>query len=212
MKKTLTLFLYCFLTLFSTYGLARADYVIVYLKDGSKIPGNIIDSNKEEITIVTSFKTLTFQRVDIDRFDREGKKNPSTALILAIFPGGGQWYNGDYLKGIGVFASAYAGFGISLAWIASGDLFEPGMEPMEQWGGIGLAIAGIGIYTWSFFDAKKTSERTNKGRGYTILTRDPALLNFAKGHLDSAFPKVQVVSTNSRGIQMTTQIIRISFN
>ena len=80
------------------------------------------------------------------------KKNPETAKKLSLFPGAGQIYNGDYLKGVVLFMSeAYSVYQISKFSKPINGIVNVGKRNTFIWW-------AIGIYVYSIIDAHVESE------------------------------------------------------
>lgn len=143
--------------------------VVVHLKNGSVIRGNILehipnvsikiktkDGNifvfkMEDIVKMTKDKTIEKKRVKAF-----SGKIPLTAFALStIFPGGGQFYNGETGEGI-IYLGLTAG-GILLG----GEFLSGHGESAEGMSFILFAVGGI-CYVWQLIDAPISSARINR--------------------------------------------------
>jgi len=89
-------------------------------------------------------------------------RSPGTAMALSfLIPGGGQYYNADYLKG-GIMTGVYVGGWIlMISGISSTSFYDNG--------GTALTIAGAGLilgsYIWSIIDAPIGAQNYNEKMG-----------------------------------------------
>jgi hypothetical protein len=79
-------------------------------------------------------------------------KSPALAALLAIVPGLGHVYVGDYARGAGFFAAAggleFLGFDLDLTAIGAVV-------------GVPMEVGGVGLWLFSIFDAYRTAHRHN---------------------------------------------------
>ena len=136
-----------------------------------------------------------------------GKKSAAAAFALSFFvwPGVGQWYNGDAGKGAAHFVIFGAGLGIALGGLSMTETVQvnrriagyDSYSSEKQVTGTGLAVAGIGVAvmfgTWlgSSIDAPVRAKRLNRENGYTRLpVREPRLyagLDLARGGVNIGY-------------------------
>jgi len=105
--------------------------------------------------------------------------NPTTALLLSIFiPGTGQYYNGDYFKGI-VHQAGTVG-GILLFTQAGWDYVDGDKTKVEANGlfYVGFGVA-LGSWIWSWIDARASAIEYNKKLKYQ-LSFNPKFNNYSK--------------------------------
>ena len=78
------------------------------------------------------------------------RRSPATAAALALVPGLGHLYLGDYLKGAGFMAGTgmlqFVGFDLDLT--AIGALI-----------GVPMELGGVGLWLFSIVDAYRTAKR-----------------------------------------------------
>ena len=95
------------------------------------------------------------------------KGKPGIAAFLsAVFPGLGQWYNGERLKGVGFFTAA----GILLVWagtsLPSEDSLLQALERGEPVDGMGriavILVVVLVIACWSIVDAWRSGARLQR--------------------------------------------------
>ena len=146
---------------------------VVYLKNGSIIRGMIVEQiPNEQLKIQTSDGSIfvfTFDEIDRiakeEAFVRRGegpKKNAVLAWLLSfIVPGGGQFYNGQNIKGAAMLSLALAGY---VPFAVEQIKGEPGNEGLIS---AGLAIASI-TWIWSMIDAPVVASRMDYERGYSF--------------------------------------------
>jgi hypothetical protein len=86
------------------------------------------------------------------------RKSPALAAALAIIPGLGHVYVGQYLKGAFFLAGAggleFFGFDADLTVVGAAL-------------GIPLGVGGIGLYAYQMWDAYREAKRINAELGYT---------------------------------------------
>lgn len=135
------------------------------------INGPIFTKNKSEIFMIV------YENGDKDVFQNVvpsqnvsaegyGYKSPGTAMLLSILiPGGGQYYNGDYIKG-GIMTGAWVG-GAVMMFSGAGYYY---------YGGSGLVTAGslivVGSYVWSVIDAPMGANKYNNSLGLLEYGRE----------------------------------------
>jgi len=147
---------------------------VVYLDNGSVIRGTIIEQIPgESLRIQTRDGSVFFYRLeDVARITREAaieapaRKNPGTALILAVGPGifsvhgMGQWYNNEVGKGFLFFGAGFAGAGLLLGDSPG----EKSQSELNRRATIG-ALIWLGSLTWSSIDAYRSAHRINRDQG-----------------------------------------------
>lgn len=76
--------------------------------------------------------------------DDAARRDPNTAKKLSFFPGAGQIYNGDYLKGVALFFSeAYSIYKISKFSKPLDGIINVGKRNTFIWWAIGIYVYGI---------------------------------------------------------------------
>jgi hypothetical protein len=147
---------------------------VVYLEDGSVIRGTIIEQIPgESLRIRTRDGSVFVYRMEqVERIAREpaieapGRRNPGTALILAVGPGifgihgMGQWYNNEIGKGLLFFGAGIVGGGLVLSDGPAGES-ESEVDTRATIG----AILWLGSLTWSSIDAYRSAQRINRDQG-----------------------------------------------
>jgi hypothetical protein len=94
------------------------------------------------------------------------RKEPITSFLLSLLvPGGGQFYNGQLVKGCVMLTAFAAGVG--------------GSVELENEGEPGLAAAGLcltaGIWAYSMADAVISAERINAEHGFALVPMDDGI-------------------------------------
>jgi hypothetical protein len=155
---------------------------VVYLKNGSVIRGVIIEQVPNQYLKIQTNDGSVFVYNDdeIDKITKEapilkmqsgGKKSPALAFGLSfiIFPGAGQFYNGESGKGAIQLALAGTGVIVAVNGIANAN------APITEMG----LLLWLGSSTWSWIDAPLSASRINRERGYSQIIipgrRAPAL-------------------------------------
>jgi hypothetical protein len=147
---------------------------VVYLENGSVIRGTIIEQVPgESLRIRTRDGSVFFYRMeDVARITREAaveapaRKNPGTALILAVGPGVlslhgmGQWYNNEIGKGLLFFGAGIVGGALVLSDGPAGE----SQSELNRRATIG-AIMWLGSLTWSSIDVYRSAHRINRDQG-----------------------------------------------
>ncbi len=145
---------------------------VVHHKNGSTTRGMIIEEVPgESVTVrdsVGNTHVILFDDVArIERGLREpgGRKSGVGAFLLSflVFPGTGQFYNGELGKG-GVMMGMAAG---AIAIVASTDI-----RSME----VTASSVLLGDWIWSAIDAPISSSRINRERGYSDAPRNAVRL------------------------------------
>jgi hypothetical protein len=78
------------------------------------------------------------------------RKSPATAAALALVPGLGHLYLGEYLKGFGFMA------GMGLLQFVGFDLDLTAIGAVI---GVPMELGGVGLWLYSIFDAYRTAQR-----------------------------------------------------
>lgn len=147
---------------------------VVYLQDGSVIRGTILELIPgESLRIQTRDGSVFVYRMEVvERIAREPaleepvRKNPGTALILAVGPGFlslhgmGQFYNNEIGKGLLFFAAGVVGGALVLS---DGPADETESQ-VNRRATIG-SILWLGSLTWSSVDAYRSAHRINREQG-----------------------------------------------
>ena len=111
---------------------------------------------------IASIMLLVFSLSSSDAMAHESKelhfheeKNPWTALLFSIVPGGGHFYNGERIKG-----------GLTIAGLmGSAVIMTLGSEDNDAAKAAGL-VMWSGIHGWSMLDAFTSARRINKENKY----------------------------------------------
>jgi TM2 domain-containing membrane protein YozV len=86
------------------------------------------------------------------------RKDPAISCMLSIcVPGMGQFYNGQYLKGVTMMALSYGSLGAAASLSGSGN---SGLKSV-------FLVGALASYLWSLIDAPVTSKSINNQNGYT---------------------------------------------
>ena len=84
------------------------------------------------------------------------QKSPALAAMLAVVPGLGHLYVGEYRKGLAFMGAAgvleFAGFDLDLTAIGAV-------------AGVPMELGGVGLWLFSIFDAYHSAKRHNQGLG-----------------------------------------------
>ena len=162
----------------TTQGLAKGMEDVVYLKNGGIVRGTVIEQVTGKSLKIVRFdgKAFRYKMKEIDKISKETvmrmhaigkKKNPMVALGLS-FPivGAGQFYNGQYTKGIIQLGAAIAGLGFTLS--ASGDNYnlenDAGNvdEDSDDWMNVPGYLLLFGGAIWSLIDAPMSAKKINQ--------------------------------------------------
>jgi hypothetical protein len=170
---------------------------IIHLRDGGTAGGHILEilpgrsikmESDDGIRVEHPFdsvKKIEFEVPAKKQQEHRGpRKNPDLALILSGFlPGwGGQFYNGDFLKGIILGSITAAGSIAALAFMVQDLTADEDEEPnpMLLMGG----LAGAAAWGYSMHDAYKSAKRLNEIRGYSlyqVYLKNGLALSFTPG-------------------------------
>ena len=151
---------------------------VVYLKDGRVIRGIILEKTDDLLSVrmgdghVAHFKMDQVAKILQEEQSRIGgreKKNVYLAMALsAVIIGGGQFYNGQNLKGGIQLGLGVVGFGLMLSGLADDDYYYSG----NSGAAIRAAIGGLlysGTWLWSVIDAGISANKINKKNEYGHL-------------------------------------------
>ena len=105
-------------------------------------------------------------------------KDPTRARLLgSVFPGAGQIYVGEYMRGARVYLTTVSAIGGGLmvyllddclfSW-ASATRCDPGPQWPRQAVGIAMIGVGFGAWIWGARDAGRMAERANRNYGRTV--------------------------------------------
>ena len=158
---------------------------VVYLKDGGIIRGTIIElvpgkSLKIEtrdgnvfVFVMDKVARLTKEspRNNAITFQGVGRKSGGVAFLLSLLiTGGGQFYNGEAVKGGMMLGMSVLGFVLVVSSSESG-----GYNPYGSSGSQSYTVAGatllLGSVLWSLIDAPISSARINRENGLASLYR-----------------------------------------
>lgn len=156
-----------FITLFcSSFSNAQEKmHDLLYLKNGSIIRGTIIEKVENEFIKIKTIdgNEIIYQMTEIVQIGQvpikiKAGKSPILSCGLSIlFPGLGQHYNGDYLKGFIQEGICITGF----VWAISSALNDD-PEYVPSASEIIGAVAAVGARLWSIIDAPIRSNQINK--------------------------------------------------
>ena len=152
---------------------------VVHLKNGGLIRGTIIEQIPgESLKIQTRDGSVFVYAMDeVAKISKEPvmkmqghigakKKNPWLAFGLsALITGGGQFYNGQYSKGVAQLGGVILGFGLMLSGIEDdyetigGDWIDP--DDDDEKAVFGLLLA-FGSSLWSMIDAPISANSINR--------------------------------------------------
>ena len=149
---------------------------VVYLKNGGIVRGTVIEQVAEKSLKIVRFdgKEFRYKMKEIDKISKETvmrtraigkKKNPMVALGLS-FPmiGAGQFYNGQYTKGVIQLGAAVVGLGFTLS--ASGDNEDrpDGNLDVDEddWMSVPGYLLLFGGAIWSLIDAPMSANKINQ--------------------------------------------------
>lgn len=145
---------------------------VVYLKDGSIIRGTLIEQIPgESLKIETSDgKVFVIKIEQIKRFTKEARKvnivkvsnnqkNGALAFLFSfILPGGGQFYNGETDKGIGMLGISAVGAYLILSNKRNSYTYYDKPNSAGKFG----VLFFVGGTLWSLIDAPISSARINR--------------------------------------------------
>ena len=105
--------------------------------------------------------------------DLPGAKNPTAARLIGLVPGAGHVYAGEVRQGFGYLGSTLGLFVVS-AMISVGDCDSPhsaATDCGDDTLATVAALAGVGVWGWSIYDAGRAAQRTNarRRRGLSLL-------------------------------------------
>ena len=149
---------------------------VVYLENGGIVRGTILEQIPDKSLKIKrrDGKEFKYRMRDIVRISREPvlgsrtlsqKKNPMVALGLS-FPivGSGQFYNGEYTKGVAQMGAAIVGLGLVLS--AGGDNTDSPDGNLDadndDWRSIPGYVLFLGGAIWSLIDAPMSANRINR--------------------------------------------------
>ena len=149
---------------------------VVYLENGGIVRGTILEQIPDKSLKIKrrDGKEFKYRMHEIVRISREPafgsrtlsqKKNPMVALGLS-FPivGSGQFYNGEYTKGVAQMGAAVVGLGLVLSAVGDnvderdGDLDADN----DDWRSIPGYVLLLGGAIWSLIDAPMSANRINR--------------------------------------------------
>ena len=162
----------------TTQVLAQELEDVVYLKNGGIVRGTVIEQVTGKSLKIARFdgKVFRYKMNEIDKMSKETvigtrsvakKKNPMVALGLS-FPviGAGQFYNGQYTKGVIQLGATIVGLGLTLS--ASGDnedRLDGNLDvDDDDWMSVPGYLLLFGGAIWSLIDAPMSANRINQQR------------------------------------------------
>lgn len=96
-------------------------------------------------------------------------RQPTTALVLAVLPGAGHMYAGEYLKGVWFYFGTVSGIGGGILVYSMNRCsfdFSGTCDPDPEWPHQLLGIAGIGmgvgIWVYNLVDAPRAARRASE--------------------------------------------------
>ncbi len=120
----------------------------------------------------------TFAGRDMWQVSQASKKSPGLAFLLSfLIVAAGQGYNGQWGKGVGMFAGELASFGVLAA----------GLSDCVDGSDCGVSLAGlvgmVGFALWSWIDAPISASKINRriDAGGMALEVGPRLYNAPSG-------------------------------
>ena len=161
---------------------------VVYLENGGIVRGAILEHIPDESLKIRrrDGRVFSYKMDEIEKIAKEpvpgstvlvqkNKKNPMVALGLS-FPivGSGQFYNGQYIKGVAQMGAAVVGLGLVLS--AGGDNTDSPDGNLDvdndDWRSIPGYVLLVGGTIWSLIDAPMSAKRINRQN-----------MQFSYGHL-----------------------------
>jgi len=114
--------------------------------------------SKSTIDPVQGIADDAFAGTDLWQVSQASRKSPGLAFLLSfwIFPGAGQGYNGQWGKGVAMFAGALVSVG----------MFAAGIDDCVSGDTCGVGAAGfigfVGFWLWSWIDAPISASAINR--------------------------------------------------
>lgn len=193
MKKIVCLLcLVCFLPFTFTLKAQQGYEDVVYLKSGSIIKGVLIEQIPNQSVKIQSKdgSVFVYNVAEIEKITKEQVvkndltvnqsiqnpvyRNPTTAFLWSfILPGAGQFYNGQYGKGLlmlGIDAAALGAvalFGTSSNYYSDYYGYEYYYSEINSFYYIGLGIVAVNTL-WSMFDAARSANKLNTKNGLSL--------------------------------------------
>ena len=104
-----------------------------------------------------------------------GRKSPTLARVIGVFPGAGHMYAGETRKGF-VYLGETVGMLMLSSLMVAGDCVADGGGYGEDNCSASLTsnaalLATFGIWGWSIYDAGRAANRTNVRRGLRVSMR-----------------------------------------
>ena len=144
----------------------------------------------------------TFAGRDMWQVSQASKKSPALAFLLSFWiPGAGQGYNGQWSKGVGMFAGELVSVGVFAASID---------DCAEGVGDCGVTIAGfigvVGFWLWSWIDAPISASAINRriDAGGMALEVGPRLYDAPSGGA--------AIHARLAGLQMVEPVPRVNLS
>ncbi len=170
----LILMLSCFVLNLSAQQLMQD---VVYLEDGSVIRGQIIEQIPDVSIKVQTIdgNIFAYKMEEVEKIVKESlgiaeikeEKSPAIALVLSlVFPGLGQYYNGEIKKGIIQEAMVVGGAALALTVgidHQAADTIRYSFDRTNALFWIGAGVASVGSL-WSLVDAPLSAGRINRGK------------------------------------------------
>ncbi len=151
---------------------------VIYLENGGIVRGAILEQIPDKSLKIRrrDGREFRYKMNEIEKISKEpvpgsriivqkSKKNPMVALGLS-FPivGTGQFYNGQYIKGVAQMGAAVLGLGLVLS--AGGDNTDSPDGNLDadndDWKSIPGYVLLIGGTVWSLIDAPMSAKRINR--------------------------------------------------
>jgi len=119
----------------------------------TKIPFN---ANIHSLAIETPIRIAPMVKMDMNAMYQSDRKDPQLSSTLSMFfPGIGQLYNGQTIKGVAFMGTTFGGIAIGATALAN---HQSGLAT------VGFLAAGLS-YLWSILDAGMTSNKNNHRHG-----------------------------------------------
>ncbi len=119
---------------------------------------------QENINSCYSYQRSDFTAIS-DSVNEINEKSPFLAFILSyIFPGVGQFYNGEIVKGLLFMGGITTGVGIAVLGVGDSEHESTVNKPLVY---TGFAIAAI-VEIWQLIDAPVSASRINRERRMKI--------------------------------------------
>jgi hypothetical protein len=113
------------------------------------------------------------------------------ALLSAIFPGGGQYYNKQVGKGVAMTLIGATGWGLLIGGISQSYYYSTSSFYDDYDDGYALVVIGSILVTgnslWSIIDAAVSANNINRSYGLTFEVKGSTYDNLASGRQEAVF-------------------------